>query len=146
MKVFALTIILSGLLGISNLKAQTTVKWHHIERAQTLALQESRPLFIDFTAKWCGWCKKMDQTTFKEKKVVSKLNESFYAVKVDFDSQVPFEYNGKSYLAKELAEMFGIQGLPTMVVVSADLQDYEPIKGYQKAKPFLQILESNQDI
>jgi len=42
-----------------------------------------KKLFIDVYTDWCGWCKKMDVSTFKNAEVIREMNENFYAVKLD---------------------------------------------------------------
>jgi len=117
------------------------VSWYHIEEAQELASENPKPVFIDFTAKWCGWCKKMDKNTFADAKVAHRLNNDFYAVKVDYDNKEKFNYQGKEYTGKELAQKFGITGLPTMIFASSDFQKTERLVGYQNTRQFLSKLE-----
>lgn len=130
--IFSLVLVLSGLTVLA--QKTTSVKWHSIDEAQELTLEDPRPLFIEFTAKWCGWCKKMDKTTFQEAKVVSMLNEDFYAVKIDFDYPQAFEFKGQMVTGKELARNFGVQGLPTMIVIEKDLESHYLVVGYQQGK------------
>ncbi|MFY0627846.1 MAG: thioredoxin family protein [Reichenbachiella sp.] len=110
------------------------VNWLNIKEAQNLTKSESKPIFIEFTADWCGWCKKMDRTTFMDERVIKSLNQEFYPVKLDFDSKSTFLFNGKKYTAKKLAREFGVQGLPTMAILSKDLNSHTLIVGYQKGK------------
>jgi len=135
-----LAVPLSSFVSNPN-KAEGVVNWFHIEEAQELAAEKPKPVFIDFTAKWCGWCKKMDKNTFADAKVAQRLNNDYYAVKVDFDSKEKFNYQGKEYTGKALAEKFGITGLPTMIFASRDFKKTERLVGYQKTKQFLDKLE-----
>ena len=42
-----------------------------------------KKIFLDIYTGWCGWCKKMDRSTFKAAEVVRYMNKYFYAVKLD---------------------------------------------------------------
>jgi len=144
MKRIALTIIIITIAALSKAglinNGSLAVNWNDLEFAQKLAKETPRPLFIEFTAKWCGWCKKMDKATFSDQEVIDQLNDQFYAVKVDFDSQFPIDYLGVNYTGKELAKYFGVEGLPTMIYISADQKSSETIVGYKTAKQLIKEL------
>ena len=56
-----------------------------------------KKVFIDFTTGWCGWCKKMDKTTFIDPSVVSYMNQKYYAVKFDAETRDTIVYNGHTF-------------------------------------------------
>ena len=118
-----------------------SVNWNNFKSAQLKSEENPKPIFIEFTAKWCGWCKKMDKTTFSDDEVIDVLNNQFYAVKIDFDSPTPIEYKGDTYTGKELAKYFGIEGLPTMIYLSSDQENSKSIVGYKTAKQLIKELK-----
>jgi len=73
-------------LGL-NLTAQDSIKWHSIDQAIQLASQEPRVLVIDVYTDWCGWCKRMDATTFSDPEVVELMNKHFYPVKLNAEGK-----------------------------------------------------------
>lgn len=99
-------ILLSGiaLVGLFALFAfttpqQTTVKeasieWMSWEEAIEANNKNPKKIFIDMYTDWCGWCKRMDATTFKDENVVKYLNENFYAVKFDAEQKEDIVYDG----------------------------------------------------
>ena len=60
-----------------------------IEKAYELSLTEENPkkIFIDVYTDWCGWCKRMDNTTFKDSVMVKFLNDNFYCVKLNAEQK-----------------------------------------------------------
>ena len=38
---------------------------------------------IDVSTSWCGWCKKMDATTFEAPLIINYVNENYYAIRLD---------------------------------------------------------------
>ena len=44
----------------------TKITWHSYDEGLVLARETDRPIMINFTTKWCGYCKKMQRTTFKD--------------------------------------------------------------------------------
>ncbi len=90
------------------LQAQTTantiiksstdgVQWLSWEEAQAKMKTEPRKIFIDMYTSWCGWCKKMDASTFKDPAVVKNLNENFYAVKFNAEQKETINYSGHDF-------------------------------------------------
>lgn len=81
-------LILMGLtfLGLSS-PAQEKIKWHSIDEAIKLASQDPRVLVVDVYTDWCGWCKRMDATTFSDPKIIKMMNENFYPVKLDAEGK-----------------------------------------------------------
>lgn len=76
-----------AILGVQGLIAQEQVKWYSIEEAIELTNQEPRVLVIDVYTDWCGWCKRMDMTTFSDPEIVKILNNQFYPVKLDAEGK-----------------------------------------------------------
>ena len=52
------------LIGLTGVQAQEKVKWYSIAEALQLTSKEPRMMVIDVYTDWCGWCKRMDATTF----------------------------------------------------------------------------------
>ena len=67
----------------SALAAQETakIKWHTANEAFELQKKEPKKILIDVYTDWCGWCKRMDATTFTNPKIVEYLNKYYYCVK-----------------------------------------------------------------
>ena len=74
-------------LGLNTAVSQEAVKWYSIEEAVQLASKEPRVLVIDVYTDWCGWCKRMDATTFSDPTVIEILNKHFYPVKLNAEGK-----------------------------------------------------------
>ncbi|MFY0654405.1 MAG: thioredoxin fold domain-containing protein [Cyclobacteriaceae bacterium] len=140
---YILSVLLLFIISASGIFAQSgdELEWKSIEEVQKEVVDNPKLVFIDFTAKWCGWCKVMDKKTFTSPEVIEYLNENFYSVKLNFDNPRRFEFMGEQYTAKDFAKSHGITGLPTMLVFNPDMKLNDRIVGYQKPKQFINKLK-----
>lgn len=114
----------------SSVEAVSGIRW---KTDYTAALQQARSseklVVIDFFATWCGPCKMMDRNTFTDSQVQSSLAE-FVPLKIDVDRQ------------PEVASRYGIEALPTTVVVDSTGKQVTKAVGYLDPKSFLAVLNA----
>ncbi|MGB0918540.1 MAG: thioredoxin family protein [Flavobacteriales bacterium] len=152
-KQFISGLIFFGLtLTLSTAFAQDQkIKWVSLEEAEALRRTEPRKILIDVYTDWCGWCKRMDKTTFSEAKLVEYVNANYYAVKLDAEQREPITLGGKTYeyvehgrrgynqIAKELLQ--DKMSYPTVVFLDENMNMIQPLAGYRDAKEMQPILE-----
>lgn len=129
------------------------VNWLDIEAAYDSVMADTtgKKVFIDVYTDWCGWCKRMDNTTFKDKKVIEYLNENFYSVKFDgeFKGDVilgtdttRFVNNGRrGYHELAFSLLGGRLSYPTVVIMDENFNVVSPVPGYRDGKDMLPVLE-----
>ena len=128
------------------------IKWVSLEEADRLRRTEPRKIMIDVYTDWCGWCKRMDRTTFVDSNLVKYVNQNYYAVKLDAEQRESITIGGKKYeydpnvgrrgvhkIAQELLQ--GKMSYPTMVFLDENMNMIQPIPGYMEAKDLQPILE-----
>ena len=81
-------------------------------KALQQAKAEGKLVFMDFQASWCKNCEAMDATVFNQASVQKRLKD-FIVVK--YQAERPNESP-----AREVLDHFGVMGLPTYVVLSAN--------------------------
>lgn len=138
-RIALLVFITLSLTGFSS--TEEKVNWVTLDQAQELAKDSARPIFIDFTADWCGWCKVMDKNTFSDAEVATYMNENFYAVRLDYDSKEKLDFFGEQLTARELGTKYRVPGLPTILLLSADSKQSKTLVGYKQPEPFLKGLK-----
>ncbi|MCC7013807.1 MAG: thioredoxin family protein [Planctomycetes bacterium] len=113
------------------------------DEAVKLAKAEKKDLFVDFTGSdWCIWCKRLDSEVFSTPEFLDEAKKHFVLVALDF----PNSEEAKAKVPnpkrnQELSELHGIQGFPTVLLMTAD-GDVFGQTGYIKGgpKPFLENL------
>ncbi len=140
-------IILSFILCQSTSStAQNKIKWHTWKEAVEKSQKTKKKIFVDIYTDWCGWCKKLDKTTFAEDHIAKYINENYYAVKFDAEMTEAVTIRGAEYnFVKsgvrgyhELAAyiMQGRMSYPTVAFLDEDLNMIQAIPGFQDVPTF----------
>lgn len=135
-------------------KNEGEVKWYTFEEAVELnKKEESRKLFIDVYTDWCKWCHEMERTTFKDPKIVEILNNDFYAVRFDAESQDTIQFQGYELINEKAGERKGyphqlaialLQGkmsYPSIAYMNEKNQLITAIPGYFNAERLEPVLK-----
>ena len=75
----------------------TEVTWFSLTDAESMAKESKRKVLVDVYTPWCGPCKMLDKTTFKDPGVIKILNNDFHAVKFNAEGPDPITFQGKEY-------------------------------------------------
>jgi thiol-disulfide isomerase/thioredoxin len=79
-----------------------SIQWLNFEQLEDSLVKQPKKVFIDFYADWCVYCKKMEQAAFRDAEVISKLNQSYYAVKMNVESTDTINFGGEVLMNQEL--------------------------------------------
>ena len=106
-----------------------------------LAKEKNLHVFVNFTTAWCGWCKRMNKTTFLVPEIVKLLNEDFVPIKVDAESKLELNVDGYKITESKLAlNEFGARSYPTYWFLKSDAEKLGKLGGFQQADNFEEIL------
>jgi thioredoxin-related protein len=134
------------------------IKWVNFDEAVKLNTAHPKKILIDIYTPWCGWCKKMDESTYKDPDIVKYINKNFYAVRLDAETADTFHfkdhkfYNPKPHTrgyVNELASslMDNKMAYPTMVYMDESFSRLTYLQSYATAadlKPILQYFAENK--
>ncbi len=122
------------------------IHWLAYDVGLQKAAKENKHVFIDFTAKWCGYCKKMDRETFSKADVISMINDNFVPVRVDGDSKTELDIDGYKITESNLTKQeFGVRGYPTFWFLKPDGTKLGAITGYRPANVMMDALTFVKD-
>ena len=127
-------------------KKNKEINWLSYDEGLTLASEQNKHVFIDFTAKWCGWCRKMEKEAFADKKVIELLSDHFISVRVDGDSKKILDINGYKISERNLTRSeYKVTGYPAFWFLKSDGSKLGRLKGYQTPEALTNILEYVKD-
>lgn len=102
------------------------------KEAVTAATQQDKLIFVYCHTDWCGFCRKMEKSTLKEKEVNDMLNSKFINLTYDMEKG-----DGPS-----MASMFGVRSFPSYLILNADGSLKNMGVGYMPAENFLSFLKN----
>lgn len=155
MKTIFPVILLTLFLINTSCNAQTVtgngeggIQWMSFEQAVAQNDKAPRKIFIDVYTGWCGWCKKMDASTFRDSAVVNYISNNYYAVKLDAETRDTIRFRDKIFVykadfkANELAVSLlnGKMGYPSFIVMDENYGILTPLSGYQTVPELLPAL------
>jgi thioredoxin len=79
-----------------------------LEKAKKEALKSGKLIFIDAYTDWCGPCKRMAATSFKDQAVGDLFNKNFVNLKIEME---------KSAEGPEIARRYGVKAYPTLIII-----------------------------
>lgn len=99
---------------------QAEPTWHSdFSKAQAAAKADHKLLLLDFTGSdWCIWCKKLEAEVFSKPEFQKYAADHLVLMTVDFPRSKPLAATVRKQ-NEELAEKYGIQGFPTVVVLNS---------------------------
>lgn len=87
-----------------------------------------RPMVLDFSTSWCGWCKKMEPTI--------EAAQSRFAGRIEFQ-----KLDGDDPANQELQSRYGVTGYPCFILVDSQGQFVNKVSGYKEEDAFIEQVE-----
>ncbi|MET3501810.1 thiol:disulfide interchange protein [Mucilaginibacter rubeus] len=131
--IIALVIVLSSTVRAQENVSKSSTQINFIENSWTEALKQAarqnKYIFVDAYATWCGPCKMLKATTFKNNKVADFYNDNFVNVAIDMEKgQGP-----------ALAAEWGLQAYPTMIIFTSKGKPVSGTVGYIRANDLIKF-------
>ncbi len=122
---------LLALVSVARLNSgRDRIPWRSdFSAAQRESAMTHRPIFLDFTASWCGPCQSLKTSTWADSGVAAALG-GYVPVSVDLDAN------------PELAKQYHVSAIPMFVVLDAQGNSIKSSLGYLEPDQFLQWLKN----
>jgi len=126
------------------------VQWYSFEKAVELNKKEPKKILVDVYTDWCGWCKKMKKNTFNHPEIAKYINEHFYPVRFDAESDKKVKFKGKTFKKDKnksrrphqlaIALLQGKMSYPSVAYLDENNQLITAVPGYYGPKDMKPIL------
>lgn len=95
------------------------VKWQtNLKQAAAEAQRSGKPILVQMTAPWCGYCHKMLRETFTDPAVAKRVNEFFVPLLLDADAN------------PQAVEILAVDSFPSTIVISAQFEELGRLSGF----------------
>ena len=153
---FTLLLLAIACMGILSFKPAAkkpgfAINWMSFDQAVKLNKEHPKKIFIDVYTQWCGWCKRMDASTYMDKDIIEYINKNFYAVRLDAETKDTFHFNNHIFVnahpdqrgaVNELAYSLldGSMSYPTTVYLDEKFNRLSVAPGYLSASDLKVVL------
>jgi len=104
------------------------ITWRAFAEGKQQAEASGKKLMVYFRTEWCGYCDRMEKSTFGDEDVARFLEKRFVPVKIDAEEE------------RKLAAAFQVQSYPTSWFLTPEGEKILFLPGYAPAEPFLHVL------
>ncbi len=98
---------------------EVRIQWFSINDIDSLKTLGEKKVLIDVYTSWCPPCKKMDEYTFKDRRIINYINTNFYPIKFNGESSDTLIFKNETYLPTKkthaLTHALGISAYPTFL-------------------------------
>ena len=121
-KITLITMVLLTFNTITKVDGQLKKKinWISFNQLNDSLQVNPKKVFVGFYADWCVYCKEMDRTTFKNDEVIKELNENYYAVKMNIESDEKITFGDQIFFNKRAKKMNPVHEIALLLASRKD--------------------------
>ena len=153
------SIILFLVLCCGSLMAQESkeeINWLSWKELDSALATQPKKTFVFFEADWCAYCKKIDRVVFTNPDVIKKINQEYYAVRMDVETTDTIQFDGHTFTNRQsltqrngihdLALLLGSRpeksfSLPVTLLFETDFEVRKRIFNYYTSAKLLHVLD-----
>ena len=121
--------------------AGARIDWMTFSEGMRQARLSKKRVLVNVCAKWCPWCKQMDEKAYSAKEIVDYIAMKYIPVKLDGEGKAETEYQGVRLSESNLADELGTKGYPTTIFLNYDGEFMVKLDGYLDKAVFFKVLQ-----
>jgi thioredoxin-related protein len=136
-------VLVFSLLSFDAAKS-TEIAWLPVSEGFQKASQTQKIAFIDAYTSWCGFCKKMDSTTFADPEVVARIEQHFIPIKFNPERTETYFIEGDTLTGNQLLKKLNrgrYKGYPSYFFYFPEKGKTIHISGYMGKASFLRAID-----
>ena len=96
--------------------SQPRIDWVSLGKAFTISQKNPKPILVEVYTENCHKCQSMEKTTFQNPEIIDFLNQNYYVVRLDANSEEIVEFDGKNMSVRDLVKNeFKVSVYPTII-------------------------------
>lgn len=115
-------------------------EYHSMAKAQKLAESNDKKIIVDVYTDWCTFCKKLENEVYPDDRIGAVVNEYFYVVRVNAESEEMLVYNGRKIAMSEFTKLLGVSTYPSTVFIDKKGTTIGQQSGYMEVEVFEKLL------
>jgi thioredoxin-related protein len=116
------------------------INWVNPAIAHNEILSQNKPIYLFIYTDWCGYCKKMERETFRNKDIVRIINENFIPIRINPEKPGEVNFPGKKFTFAELAGSLQVTGYPANFFFAPDATLLGNQPGYVNTRSMEEIV------
>ncbi|MGB3850387.1 MAG: thioredoxin family protein [Tunicatimonas sp.] len=133
-----------------------SVRWLSFAQLDDSLKVHPKKVFVDFTADWCAYCRKMDKVAFRDQRVAALLNTDYYAVRMNVETPDTITFGNQVFVNERINKPNPVHqiallmarrkgkpfSLPAMVVLNEKFEATARYFQYLNAEQMREVLEN----
>lgn len=135
LSILSIGFMLVILMTSASSQSESEINFQHIDltEAKAQAVKTGKYIFIDCYTDWCGPCKRMAATSFKDPRVAAVFNKQFINIKIEME---------KDKDGPETALHYKIKAYPTLLIIDGQGNLVKQAIGMQSADGLIALAKS----
>lgn len=107
---------------------------NNLERTLQLAKKTNKMILVDVYTDWCGWCKRLDRSTYQDPQVVAFVNNQFVCLKLNAED---------GGTGQDFARRHQVTGYPCIMVLDTEGKVRGTFYGYRAPPQFIDSVKNS---